>query len=293
MQIQSKYVGTQLKPYKTTITQRHTTNYAAALGDALPCYLDDTRPGGVIAHPVFPVAVTWPMTLNMDQYLDGGDFPLELMAMQVHHTEHIRLHRPVTPGQEVTIQGALAAILPHRAGTRIIMRYEAVDSEGLPLFTEHLGGMLRGVECTDSGASLPGLPEDGERVSDESSLQSRDVFASKVLPYIYDGCSDIVFPIHTSPAFAASVGLPGIIVQGTATLALAVSSLLEMEEQAAPERVTEAACRFSGMVMPGTTITVRLLKRVVSTGQTSLSFDVLGESGASVLSKGGLVYTNI
>ena len=109
---------------------RQTTNYAAAVGERAACYFDDTRPEGVIAHPVFPVAVTWPITLHPDRYLRDSRFPLELMAMQVHHSEHIALHHPVCPGQILTVAGTVAAILPHRAGTRVVMRYAAVDDGG-------------------------------------------------------------------------------------------------------------------------------------------------------------------
>ena len=289
MKISSKYTGTKLKPYQTTITQRRTTNYAAALGDALPCYLDDSRAEGVIAHPVFPAAVTWPLCSNMGEGLEDTDFPMEALMMQVHHTEHIRLHRPVTPGLDLTIHGVVAAILPHRAGTRIVMRYEAVDQDGAPVFTEHIGGMLRGVECQDQGASLDGLPGDFDSPGEKAPLKTGEVFASQVLPYIYDGCSDIVFPIHTSPAFAASVGLPGIIVQGTAALALSVSKLLNMDDQAAPENVLEIACGFSGMVRPGSAITVRLLAKDAAENGINYYFDVLGEAGKPVLRKGLMV----
>src|SRR5665811_1937903 len=41
MEISSRFVGTPLKPLETQITWRQTTNYAAALGDTNPRYLDD------------------------------------------------------------------------------------------------------------------------------------------------------------------------------------------------------------------------------------------------------------
>ena len=37
-------------------------NYAAALDDANPRYLDDSLPGGLVAPPMFAVAVTWPIS---------------------------------------------------------------------------------------------------------------------------------------------------------------------------------------------------------------------------------------
>jgi hypothetical protein len=162
--IDSRHTGTRLRPYQSVVTARQTTNYAAAVGDFSPCYFDDTRPDGIIAHPVFPVAITWPITSQLDQYIRDEHFPLDLMAMQVHHTEHIALHRSVRPGQELTVAGTVAAIVPHRAGTRVVLRYEAWDREIRPVFTEHIGGLLRGVQCTDDGCSLDGMPADPRRI---------------------------------------------------------------------------------------------------------------------------------
>lgn len=292
MNIDSGHVGVRLLPYRSTVDARHTTNYAAAVGETAACYFDDTSPDGIIAHPVFPVAVTWPVTLHLDRYIQNERFPLELMAMQVHHTEHIAIHRPVRPGQALTVEGTVAAIAPHRAGTRVVMRYEAASDDGQPVFTEHIGALLRGVTCTDGGRSLPAMPADPGPDPDGAPLWEHAVAVDPTLPYVYDGCSDIVFPIHTSPAFARSVGLPGIILQGTATLALAVRALLDRESGAHPSAVTEVACRFTGMVFPGSHISVRLRRRSAVNNLVALDFDVTGEKGRPVLRKGRLIYRN-
>ena len=290
MHIDSSTVGTRLSPYTTAVGARQTTNYAAAVGETAACYFDDTASGGVIAHPVFPVAVTWPVTLHLDRYLQDPRFPLELMAMQVHYSEHIALHRPIRPGQALTVAGTVAAVLPHRAGTRVVMRYEAAGDDGRPVFTEHIGALLRGVACTGDGRSLPGMPIEAPAPPDQPLLWEQAVTIDPSLPYIYDGCSDIVFPIHTSPAFARSVGLPGIILQGTATLAMAVRELLGHETGVHPSAVTEVACRFTGMVLPGSRISVRLQRRSETDDRVILDFDVTDGTGRPVMRKGRLTY---
>ncbi|MBW2356625.1 MAG: MaoC family dehydratase N-terminal domain-containing protein [Deltaproteobacteria bacterium] len=282
MQIDSAHVGTRLSPYRTAVDWRWMTNYAAAVGDANPCYFDDTRNAGLIAHPVFPVAVTWPVALQLDRYLEGSAFPVELMAMQVHHSEHIALHHPIRPGQRLTVAGTVAAIRPHRAGTRVILRYEASDEDGQGIFTEHIGGLLRGVSCTDEGRGLDDLPPDPPSAPEGASLWEAPVTVDPLFSYRYDAGSGIVFPIHTSPAFARSVGLPGIIVQGTATLALAVSELVNREADGDPQRITALACRFTGMVRPGTTIRILLQQRK----EENLFFEVRDEQDKRVLSNG-------
>jgi acyl dehydratase len=101
---------------------------------------------------------------------------------------------------------------------------------------------------------------------------------------IYDGCTNIVFPIHTSKKFAHQVGLPEIILQGTATLALAVRELIKREAESRPWRLKEIYCRFSGMVFPGSDITLQVYEASPQSGRSY--FDVLNQKGEKILSHG-------
>ena len=103
---------------------------------------------------------------------------------------------------------------------------------------------------------------------------------------MYDGCTDIVFPIHTSPAFAKMVGLPGVILQGTATLALAVRELINREAGGDPDRLESVGCRFAGMVLPDSTIGVRLLGREPGPAGTGLFFEVINAQGQPAVRHG-------
>ncbi len=70
MRISSEYVGIPLKPYQNRVNWRDTMTYAAAVHDHNPLYFDDEREGGIIAPPMFNVAVTWPILQNLPQFLD-------------------------------------------------------------------------------------------------------------------------------------------------------------------------------------------------------------------------------
>lgn len=130
MEISSRFVGAVLKSMEAQITWRQTTNYAAAIGDANPRYLDDERTEGVVAPPMFCVAITWPISERIWEYMDIPDFPYEIMLTQVHYTEHLRFYRLVRPGDRLSIKGRLAAILPHKAGALMVLRYDAYDQRG-------------------------------------------------------------------------------------------------------------------------------------------------------------------
>ena len=286
MKLTSNFVGATLKEYKCIVNARRIMNYAAAIGDANPVYFNDERPEGIIAPPLFPVAITWPIVENIADYLEAQGFPKEILFTQVHYSEHLSIHRPVTPGGNLKIKGAIAAILPHRAGTNVIIRFDAQDAEGNHYFTEDIGAMMRGVECADAGKGGESVPSVPQQKKESAVLWESVIPIDPLAPFIYDGCTNIHFPIHTSVKFAHQVGLPGIIHQGTATLAVAVHNILNRETGGDPHRLATVYCRFSGMVLPGSAIRIRLTGKNQESGRTDLFFIVLNAENKQAISNG-------
>lgn len=286
MKISSKLVGTRLKAHHTDISWRHTMNYAAAVGDSNPCYFDDERDQGIIAPPMFCVAVTWPVVERTWRNLDKSDFPAEIMSTLVHYTEHLVFHRPLTPGDSLTLKGEIVAMLPRKAGTLIVIRIDAFDSNGTPVFTEYNGGLFRGVDCEGEGKGKKTLPPIPSREDDGSSLWRSQIHINPMQNFIYDGCTNIVFPIHTSKQFAHQVGLPDIILHGTATLALAVRELINKEAAMNPVRLRALSCRFTGMVSSATDIWVELAGKDVKADNTDVFFTVTNQERQKVISEG-------
>jgi hypothetical protein len=286
--LNSELNGTHLRDYETSVNWRDIMNYSAAIGDANPRYFDDESSNGIIAHPIYPVAISWNIIGRIQEFIVSEKFPTELLLSQVHYTEHLEIHQPLSPGLELVIKGQIVAILPHRAGTHVIIRLVAREKEGAPVFTEHIGAMLRGVECIGSGSGKESLPI-LQNISDAvDSCWTSTLSIDKLMPFVYDGCTDIVFPIHTSIKFARMVGLPGIILQGTATLALAVTELVNRELNREPTRVKSVSCRFTGMVLPGSNISVRMIEKRKNNIATDLLFDVCNIDGKRVISSGCL-----
>jgi len=278
MKLSTDLVGQKLKGLTRRVAWRQTTNYAAAVGETNPRYFDDTRPEGLIAPPLFAVAVTWPLMTDVSNQLPA--LPPEVIPTMVHAGEHLLFHRPVKADDKLTLSGEVVALLPGKAGTRLVLRSDAADAKGEPVFTEYGIVLFRGVSCErEVGAdNLPPVPV----LADVEPLWDIAIDVAPKLSYIYDGCSDIVFPIHTSPAFAQMVGLPGIILQGTATLALAARELVDRELDGDPARLRAIACSFRAMVLPGTTIRLQLLKRE----NDALGYCVLNAEGQVALQDG-------
>ncbi len=289
MEVGSDIVGAKLKTFEVEITQRMINNYAAAVGDANPRYLDDSLPCGLIAPPALASAITWPIIANIQDYLDTM-FPPEVLFTLVHYTERLHFYRPMVPGDKLTINGEVAAVVPEKSGTHVVFKLPAVDQAGAPVFTEYIGGMLRGVACADGGRSAEDLPTFPATPEGSLPLWEAALPIRREDCYIYEGCTDVIFPIHTSPSFARSVGLPDIIYYGVATLARAVSELVNRELFADPSSITVLACRFRAMVLPNSFIRVQLLSRQKEGDAGQLLFRVLNSEGKEAVANGLLRY---
>jgi len=261
-------------------------NYAAAVGDHNPCYFDDEREEGIIAPPMFSVAATWPISERIWEYIQAEDFPREILVTQVHYTERLLFYRPLRPGDRLTVKGAIAEISPHKAGTLVVLRYHAVDQQGQPVFTEYIGGLMRGIECRGDAKSAEPVPVVPTRTGEAHLLWDTSIFVDPLAPFVYDGCTNIFFPVHTSVGFARSVGLPGIILQGTATLAYAIREIINREADCNPQLLRSVACRFTGMVVPGSEIRVILASRRSDNAGTDLFFSVFNAAGSPAISDG-------
>lgn len=292
MNLSSDFAGTTLKNHVSSISARWIMNYAAAIGENNPVYFDDERPQGIIAPPLFPVAATWPILENIADYIEADAFPREVLITQVHYTEHLVIHRFITPDINLTIRGCIAAVLPHRSGTHVILRFDAADQSGNLYFTEHIGAMMRGISCSDSGRGADRLPVVPRHETKAAPVWEAALPIDPLAPFIYDGCTNIYFPIHTSVKFAKAVGLPGIILQGTCTLAMAVHAVLNRETGGDPQRLSQVYCRFSGMVLPGSSIIVRLTGEGKSPSGRDLFFTVFDSAGKPAISDGYLKLTD-
>lgn len=291
MEICSAFVGAVSLPLKIEITTRQCMNYAAAIGDTNPRYLDDSRPDGILVPPMLAVALTWPISEHFTDFWQIPSFPISALMQQVHYSESLTWMRPMKPGERLTIQGEIVSILPHRVGTLLIIEYTARDTNKQAVFIERIGGLLRGVMCSDAGQG-DGPVSSYHCDSTLTPRWTKRIDLSPLASYIYDGLANIHFPIHTSPTFAKMVGLPGIIYQGTATLAHVVREMIGQEAGSNPARLRHAHCRFTGMVFPGTSFTIETFDPNKLDENCAYPFVVKNDEGKTVLSDGCILLSS-
>jgi acyl dehydratase len=279
MAISSDVVGLEVGPISRAIDARWLMAYAAALGETDPRYFD-TRPAeGPVAHPVFPVCYEWPLALRIHERIASD----RLQERSVHAAHDLTLHRPPRAGETLATTARVVAVVRRTPGAFVVVRYETVDGGGAPVTTTHYGSLYRGVPVT--GPDREDLPwtADGRPPAEPPPLATVSIGAG--LAHVYSECARIWNPIHTDVAVAERAGLPGIILHGTATLALSVSRVLGARG-ADPARVRRVTCRFTGMVRMPSAVTVRALPAASAASPTY--FDALGADGRPVLSRGAL-----
>jgi acyl dehydratase len=119
--------------------------------------------------------------------------------------------------------------------------------------------------------------EDGPR----PAIERRVPIAAETA-HVYTECSRIWNPIHTDARTAERAGLPGIILHGTATLAMAVTEVVRHDAEGQPGRVRRIGARFVGMVPMPSEIQIRVFPRTAA----CVPFDVQGPTGRPVLRDG-------
>lgn len=286
--IDSEFVGVPWKQVTKRITWRDTTNYAAGLQDMNPLYIDDEREDGIIAPPMFAVTLGWPLTNHIHEYVDVP-YTRALLDRDVHYSERIEFFKPIKPGEDgvnVIIKPSIHAMIPHRAGTHLVYKYEVTDENGELYHIEYDGVMLRGVECIDGGkGERPSVPETTNK---DNPLWESPIFVSRAQSYIYDACSNIIYGVHTSPKFAHNQDLPDIIIVGTSSIAYAFREVVNKELNGDPTKIKVLNAQLSNMVLPDTTIRVQLMERRPGNGFEELFFRVLNEEGKVAVSRGYL-----
>jgi acyl dehydratase len=287
MPLESSLVGTKIGPVTTEVDERWTMAYAAALEDYLPCYLDTRRFDGIVAHPVFPVCIEWPLAITLHDTMRASRLAQSEAARGVHATYDVTLHRPIRPPESLGTTLTLAAVQRLKPGAYELMRFETVDAQGLPVCTTWYGTIYRGVEIDGPDRAAADAPAPlAPKAAEQSARAEIPLVISAGAAHVYTECARIWNPVHTDSAVAAAAGLPAIILHGTATIAMAVSKIVAAEASYDPARVRRIYGRFAAMVMMPSMVTVRINSRNPANGGEAVSFDVLNADGGRAIRDG-------
>ncbi|MDX2379606.1 MAG: MaoC family dehydratase N-terminal domain-containing protein [Acidimicrobiia bacterium] len=293
MPVTTSLVGAQLEPATHTVDARWAMAYAAAIDDTNDRYFDTTRADGVVAHPMFAVCPEWPVIVSGRAASERWNITADETRRSVHATHDLTVHRLIRAGDLLTTTAVYTGVEQRRPGAFVSIRLETRDSDGELVATTDQGNLYLGVHTVgdDRPASSPatGLEHpvaDAEGAPGEPPIGVR-VDVPRGAAHTYTECARIWNPIHTDEAVALAAGLPGIILHGTATMALAVSRIVDAFADGDPHRVRRIVGRFAAQVPRPSSIMVRHQRnRPTPGGSTTISYDVLTESGGLAIDRG-------
>jgi acyl dehydratase len=232
-------------------------------GEALRAYADAT--GGRTAGPVFAIVPAW-KTIPAASRSVASD---EARRRIVHAAQDIRLHAPIEAGMTLVTTAAPIGLFARRSGAALVIRAET-RVDGRPVAAQYVTELFRGLEAgEDRGEPAPEVPggaRDG--TPHEATLEVAADQAQR-----YADASGDRNPIHLDDEAARAVGLPGPILHGLCTMALAGRTVADV----AGREPTRLAVRFSAPVPLGATVTTRVWP--------DLSFEAT--SGEATVLKGG------
>jgi acyl dehydratase len=259
LKISSAIVGREAGPDEQRVDKRWLMAYNAALGEV------SDKP-----HPLFPVCYEWPAT----QALRESTGLQEINARLVHAQHDLTIHREFRE-EKLLVRGRVVACLQRKPGTLVVFCFETQDEKGEPVSTTHYGMLYRGVMLEGGDRAIV---EIADPPKDEQALkQVGEIQVAATAGHVYTECARIWNPIHTDPEYARAAGLPGIILHGTATLALSVSKIRE-ELKIEVKRVR---CRFAGMVLMPSTLAVH-----ASRAGDEILFETRDAKGQPVIERG-------
>jgi acyl dehydratase len=271
-------VGTEVGALSTSLDARWVMAYSASLGLDDARYYDTLSTDGPVAHPVFPVCYEWPAAVA----LRGKTVREAWVLLGVHATHHVVIHRRPRAEDRLLTRAQIIEVRPSRAGTLVVARFATVDRNGGPVTTTDYGSVYRGISAqAEVRAPVDPLPRAERPGADETRWTATVPVAARAA-HVYSECARIWNPIHTDIAVARMAGLAAPILHGSATLALAVSQVVQHDLGGDAARVAEIAARFTGMVPMPSSFVVRGRGRAGDV----IAFDAVDAQGDSVLADG-------
>lgn len=284
MPLDAAMLGQTTRSFTHAVDARWLMAYAAGLGDLNPRYMD-TAAGTVIAHPVFPVCLEWPVILTSRELKGYEKVSRAEAARGVHAAHDLHIFRPIQAGDELTTTATIVGLDEIRPGAWQMTRLDTIDARSGELVCRtYQTGISRGVAITGGAGSIETAPD----LPDLPVLQTPMVTSIAIAAgaaNVYTETARIFNPIHSDRAVALAAGLPDIILHGTATLALAVSRLVDHVLGGDAQRVRRLGGRFRSMVLMPSTLQLQF----EDLGST-VHFELLTEAGGPAIDAGFLCY---
>ena len=285
MPLNREFIGREYPPPSATVTLEALQKYARAYNDDNPRYFDPSAPGGIVAPPMFGVAVTWMSVVGA-----VGDPELGADLLRLLHAEQdMEFIAPLRPGDEITTVAKVASIEARPGGEAMALELKSRNRAGAPVLRTLFGIFIRAAR-RDRGAAgrteRPVSPSGDPILTVEQGIDSDQTFR-------YAEASGDRNPIHVDENVAKTAGLPGIVVHGLCTMAFASKVMIDRLCAGDPVRLKRLRVHFSRPVFPGQTITTKVWAVTTKVwaegervGRSAYAFETYNPDGMAVIRSG-------
>jgi acyl dehydratase len=279
MPLNKEFIGREYPPTSATVTLEAFQTYARACNDDNPRYFDPAAPGGIVAPPMFGVAVTWMSVVGA-----VGDPGLGADLLRLLHAEQdMEFIAPLRPGDEITTVARIASIEARPGGEAMTLELNARDRADAPVLRTLFGILIRAARRDRAAAGRterPVSPPSAPMLSVEQTVDRDQTFR-------YAEASGDRNPIHVDENVAKMAGLPGIVVHGLCTMAFASKVMIDGLCGGDPVRLKRLRVQFSRPVFPGQSITTKVWAGDERAGRRVYAFETYNPEGMAVI-RGGI-----
>lgn len=284
MPLSTEVVGHESAPVPLFLDPRWAMNYAAGVGDDNP-RLYDTREDLLPVHPLILASPEWEATKLLH---DGLGLTPDEAGRAVEVSHDTRIYRPLVAEESLDTVVRVVGVSEHKAGAWLTLQADTSTVAGELVVTTVTGVIYRGVETNGSaGVPRPSGPAAG--VSGERRSAELDLPLSAC--HVYSECSRIYNALHTDIAVAQKAGLPGLILHGSATLAMGLSEISNNVLGGDIARISRIYGEFRAMVVVPSTPTIEYA--AATSGATSTAFEIRTPQGGLALANGLVEHASI
>ena len=173
----------------------------------------------------------------------------------VHGAHDIVLHRPLTPGEKLDTWSQICAVRTARAGTRVAVHLEQIDSDGRLAVEQWWTMVLLGLDGLPELGTMPAEHRfpDGARAAPLGSATAR---IDGPMAHRYAEVSGDWSAHHFDVEAARAAGFDFVFSHGLCTMAICTHRLLGLLGVDDPGRVSRVAVRFASPTPLGCDLTV-------------------------------------
>jgi acyl dehydratase len=223
------------------IDERSLMAFAAGAGDARPELVDTARPGGIVAHPLFPTALEW---------LSMQDVAAELRERGVgrHHVllaapldYDLRWHHPIRPGDVLSLGVEVTSVTATPDGAALTIVASSTDAAGDVVTRSRSHVLLPDVELDADGAARSSAGRSSNRARDGVVVDLRSEWSNTEAvirrghrrvgapaAHVFSECSGIWNPVYTDKAVALRHGRAFLALPPAGVLAMTVGGALQL-----------------------------------------------------------------